>query len=298
MINFSPKDIIANNLTLHTEAFGNPSNPACILVACKQGTARFWSDQFCQYIANQGFFVIRYDHRDVGQSSTIDWEKAPYTMTDMAHDAILLLDGYGIHKAHFIGDSMGGWICQRIGVDYPERVQSLVIISAGPIEITDKTVIPETAQERKEAFDRVHALFAMRKDGTTLDQTVRSYLPIWKQFNADIPLDEEMANNYTFDFLARTTHKDTVDNHERMFQAFLAGMKRTHTLHTIACPTLVIHGDKDFLVQPQLGQAIADAIPNAKMVMIHGMGHTFFNRALEGKIAKLVVEHIKKEKLL
>ena len=93
-------------------------------------TSRFWSDAFCQYLANHEFFVIRYDHRDVGESSEIDWQKAPYAMSDLAKDAIPVIDGYGIKKAHFIGDSMGGWICQRIGVDYPERVLSLIIISA------------------------------------------------------------------------------------------------------------------------------------------------------------------------
>ncbi len=293
MAEFSVKDIIVDNLTLHSESFGNSSNPACVLIACKQGTARFGSNTFCQYIANQDFFVIRYDHRDVGQSSKIDWEKAPYTMADLAHDAIILLDGYGIQKAHFIGDSMGGWICQRIGIDYPERVLSLVIISAGPIEIIDKTVVPETAQKRKEDFDRVHKLFAMRKDGKTLDETVRNYLPIWQALNADVPLDEEMASDYTLDSLTRTTGKNTAQNHEHMFQNFLAHMKRSHTLSTITCPTLIIHGDKDFLVEPQLGKTVADAIPKSTFVMIQGMGHTFFNRVLEEKIAKFAVEHIK-----
>ena len=104
MAAYSQKNIV-NDITLHSESFGNPFYPACILIACKQGTGRFWSDTFCRYLVNQALFVIRYDHRDVGESSEIDWQKTPYTMEDLAHDAILILDGYGIKRAHFIGDS-------------------------------------------------------------------------------------------------------------------------------------------------------------------------------------------------
>jgi len=68
MSKFKNKDIFINDLKLHTEAFGKSSDPACILIAGKMSTARFWTDEFCQYLAQQDFFVIRYDHRDVGES--------------------------------------------------------------------------------------------------------------------------------------------------------------------------------------------------------------------------------------
>ena len=293
MTEFSKKDIVVNNLTLHTETFGNPSNPACLLIACKQGTARLWSDVFCQYLAEQGFFVIRYDHRDVGESSEIDWQKAPYTMQDFASDATLVLDGYGITKAHFVGDSLGGWLCQWIGVNYPERVLSLVIISAAPIEIIEKTEIPLSRQEQ-EMMDTTTKMFMNRKDGETLEETIQSYLPIWRHTNGDFPFDEEMAKDFTRDFLTRTKHKNAGKNHEFMLSAFLATMKPLGILQKINHPTLVIHGDKDTVIPLRLGQAVATAIPKSKFVMIPGMGHSFFNRDLEERIAKLVVEHIKK----
>lgn len=78
MTKFSKKDVFVNHLKIHTENFGNPPNPTCFLIAGKMSTARFWTDAFCQCLTSQGFFVIRYDHRDVGESSEIDWQKAHF----------------------------------------------------------------------------------------------------------------------------------------------------------------------------------------------------------------------------
>lgn len=291
MTKFSKKEIFVNHLQIHTEAFGKSLNPACVLIAGKMSTARFWSDAFCQYLANQGFFVIRYDHRDVGESSEIEWQKTPYTMSDLAKDAISVIDGYGIKKAHFIGDSMGGWICQRIGVDYPEKVLSLVIISAGPIEITKKGLMDLTAVEQ-EFLDRMTKMFLAVKNGKTVEETIQNLLPVWRYANAEIPFDEEMAKAFTIDFLTRTKNKNA-KNHDLMMQEFLAQMKQSNTLSKINRPTLVIHGDKDPIVLLRHGKAVADAIPNAQFVVIHSMGHVFFNRDLEKRIAQLTVGHLK-----
>ncbi|OGN62026.1 MAG: hypothetical protein A3F40_04495 [Chlamydiae bacterium RIFCSPHIGHO2_12_FULL_27_8] len=92
MLKFIIKDIFNKNIKLHTEAFGKPSDPACLLIAGKMSTARFWTDEFCEYLTNQVYFVIKYDHRDVGQSSEIDWEKEAYDMSVLAKDAIEILN--------------------------------------------------------------------------------------------------------------------------------------------------------------------------------------------------------------
>jgi esterase len=176
-------------------------------------------------------------------------------------------------------------------VDYPDKVLSLVIISAGPLEITDATT--QLTKEDQHAIDTTSKMFISRKDGATLDETIQSYLPIWRHCNADIPFDEEMAKEFTRDFLIRTKNKNTGQNHELMMSEFLATMKQLNGLKKINRPTLVIYGDKDPVVPPRCEKSVADAIPKAKLVMIKGMGHTIFNRELEEKIAELVVEHIK-----
>lgn len=291
MSKYSKKDIFIDGLKLHTETFGKISNPACILIAGKMATGRFWSDTFCEYIANQGFFIIRYDHRDIGESSEIDWQKNPYSMSDLANDAILILNNYSIKKAHFIGNSMGGWICQRIGVDYPNRVLSLVIISAGPIELIKKDSFILT-QKEQEILDSTSKLFQNRKEGKNLEENVENFIPIWRHLNAQIPLDEEMAKTFTIDFLTRTKNKNAM-NHDLMMNDFLSKMRGQGVLKKIKAPTLVIHGDKDPVVLLRHGQEVADTIPKAKFVVIPGMGHSFFNKALEEKIAKLIVGQLK-----
>ncbi len=289
---FASCNVKIGDIYLHTESFGNSADPACILIAGKMSTARFWSDAFCQYLAKHGFFTIRTDHRDVGESSQIEWQKTPYSMSDLAKDAISILNCYGIKKAHFVGNSMGGWICQRIGVDYPERILSLVIISAGPIEITENDLMSLTPKEQ-EILDNTSKIFHSVKEGKTADETAQNFLPVWRHLNAEIPLDEEMAKKFTIDFLTRTKNKNA-KNHDLMMQKFLSQMKRLNILQKIERPTLVIHGDKDPVVLPRHGKAVADAIPKSKLVMIKGVGHSFFNQALEEKIAKLVVDHIRK----
>ncbi len=291
MSKFIKKDILANNLKLHTEAFGKSTNPACLLIAGKMSTARFWTYEFCEYLSNQGYFVIRYDHRDVGESSEIDWEKEPYDMSDLAKDAIAILNGYGIEKAHFIGNSMGGWIAQKIAVDFPEKVQSLIIISAGPIEVTKDWETPLSNEEKK-IIDTTMKLFSSRKDGKNLEETIQNFLPIWKYCNGDIPLDEEMAKKFTNDFLTRTKNKNFI-NHEKMMQNFLSSMKKTKNLEKIGKPVLVIYGDKDFVVLPRHEKSVADSIPKSKLIMIKGMGHTFFNQELEMKIETYIVDFLK-----
>jgi len=294
MTAFSKKDIFVNHLKIHTESFGWSSYPACVLIAGKMSTARFWSDTFCQLLAHHGFFIIRYDHRDVGESSEIDWQKTPYTMSDLAKDAISVIDGYGINKAHFVGDSMGGWICQRIGVDFPERVLSMVLISAGPIEITKEGLMTLTASEQ-EFLGHMTKMFLSCKSGNTIDETVQNFLPIWRYSNAEIPFDEALAKDFTIDFLTRTKNKNA-KNHDLMMQEFLAQMKQSDTMAKIDRPTLVIHGDKDPIVLLRHGQAVADAIPNSKFETIKGMGHVFFNHDLEQRIAKLIIDWFKKTK--
>ena len=106
-------------------------------------TCRFWTDAFCKFLASRGFFVIRYDHRDSGESSAVE---QPYELIDLARDAVGILDGYGIEQAHFVGHSMGGFIVQAIALEFPKRTLSICAISAGPISAskeTDATLSPQ-----------------------------------------------------------------------------------------------------------------------------------------------------------
>ncbi|OGN65778.1 MAG: hypothetical protein A2888_00100 [Chlamydiae bacterium RIFCSPLOWO2_01_FULL_28_7] len=184
---------------------------------------------------------------------------------------------------------MGGWISQKIAIDFPERVKS-IIISAGPLEITKEWEIPLSNEEKK-VLDETMKLFSSRKEGKNLEETIQNFLPIWKYCNVDIPFDEEMAKKFTRDFLTRTKNKNFM-NHEKMMQNFLSSIKKTKNLEKIDKPVLIIYGDKDFVVLPRHEKSVADSIPKSKLIIIKEMGHTFFNRDLEQRIVILLVDFL------
>src|SRR5262245_65816170 len=102
----------ANGIDLWCEDFGDPSNPAVLLVMGAGGQGILWPEEFCAALADAGHHVIRYDNRDTGQSTCVDFATAPYTLSDMARDALGVLDAFGIARAPVIGGPMGGMIAQ------------------------------------------------------------------------------------------------------------------------------------------------------------------------------------------
>ncbi|MBA3814177.1 MAG: alpha/beta hydrolase [Alphaproteobacteria bacterium] len=127
---FEQKVIQTNGLEFWTETFGKRENPALVLIMGSGGQGLLWPQKFCEELADKGgFFVIRYDNRDVGLSSTIDYQKSPYTLLDMAKDAVAILDDYDIRKAHVVGMSMGGPIAMLMEAHFPDRVASLTLMA-------------------------------------------------------------------------------------------------------------------------------------------------------------------------
>ena len=125
MLPFSLKHI-----DVWSESLGDPANPTVLLIAGAGAPSTFWFDGFVQGLAYAGYHVIRYDNRDCGYSTHLPMGQNFYTIHDLVKDALGVLDAYGIEQAHIIGHSMGGHIVQAMGISYPERLQSLVIMSA------------------------------------------------------------------------------------------------------------------------------------------------------------------------
>src|SRR5262249_52310836 len=121
--------IEANGVELCTEPFGDPTDPAILLVMGVGGSMLWWEDGFCRMLGDAGRFVIRYDHRDTGRSVTYEPGRPGYTAADMVADAVGVLDGYGVDAAHVVGVSAGGAFAQLLALEFPARVQSLVLIS-------------------------------------------------------------------------------------------------------------------------------------------------------------------------
>lgn len=125
-----PAMVKANGVNIRTESFGNPSDPAVLLIM--HGINADWEDDFCSQLAEGERYVIRYDNRDTGQSVTYPVGKPGYSLADMVKDATRVLDSYGIQRVHLVGASLGGMIAQNAAIDQPGRVLSLTLIMSSP----------------------------------------------------------------------------------------------------------------------------------------------------------------------
>ena len=124
--------IEANGVALCAESFGRPADPAVLLIMGLGGSMLWWEDDFCRVLADRGRFVIRYDHRDTGRSTTYEPGRPGYTGADLVADAAGVLDAHEVAAAHVVGVSAGGGLAQLLALDAPGRVRSLVLISTSP----------------------------------------------------------------------------------------------------------------------------------------------------------------------
>ena len=255
------------------ETFGDPSDPAMLLVMGLATQMIAWHEDFCAELAGRGFHVIRFDNRDVGRSTALRHLPAPtirqlalrskkavsYTLSDMAADAVGLLDHLGIEQAHVVGASMGGMIAQTIAIEHPQRVLSLCSIMsntgsrwAGQPKLATYRVLLAVQPTDREQFIE-HVLKMYRVIGS----------PGFDRDEAD--LREIAARSYD--------RGRNPSGSGRQLAAIIATGDRTERLRTVRVPTVVIHGTKDPLVRPSGGRATAKAIPGARLVTIEGMGH-------------------------
>ena len=285
---------ISSGIQVWTESFGDIQNPACLLISGAMAPARFWIDEFCQQLADAGYFVIRYDHRDIGLSSAVDYIKNPYMLDDLAKDAIAILDAYSIKKAHVIGHSMGGGIAQLLLLDYPTRLLSAVFVSSSVLTNADLNA------KEKETFKKVWAVMLKNKPTKNYAESVGGFMQVYNYLHGDIPVDKDIAEKYIKDMYVRSKPKHIewfekfsievgiVHNHVMAQQNIL---DRTHELKKVQVPVFAIHGKKDCLSLPRLVQEYCvDLIPHAKIHLVPGMGHMILSRELFEHIKDLVVK--------
>jgi pimeloyl-ACP methyl ester carboxylesterase len=255
------------------ETFGDPSDPALLLVMGLATQMIAWHDDFCGELAKRGFHVIRFDNRDVGRSTAMrdlpvptvrqlvlrDSKAAGYTLSDMAGDAVGLLDELGIEKAHVVGASMGGMIAQTIAIEHPERVLSLASIMSNtgsrwtgqPRLATYRLLLGTPPKERDAFIEHVVAMY--RLIGS-------------KGFDRD---EDDLRRMAALSYDRGRNAAGSV----RQLAAIIASGDRTAKLRRLDVPTVVVHGTVDRLVSPSGGRATAKAIPGARFVPIAGMGH-------------------------
>ena len=259
------------SVTLCYETFGDPSDPAMLLIMGLGTQMVAWREEFCRQLVDRGFYVIRYDNRDSGRSTSMKGrpvtlpelvtrkvKKPSYSLAEMADDAIGLLDHLGIQQAHIVGASMGGMIAQHVALRYPGRVLSLASI----MSTTGHRLVgqPKLA---------VMPLFLSKPSGGKEEYMERA-VKLFRAVGAKNGFDEEYVREGAGVAWDRGIN---VSGTGRQLGAITADGNRTKRLKRISAPTVVIHGKDDRLVAPSGGKATAKAIPGARLVMVDNMGH-------------------------
>ena len=266
---------VAAGVELCYQTYGDASGDPLLLVMGLGGPMTWWDPHLCTKLARAGFFVIRYDNRDTGRSSRIRARvtrrqlarafttrraaQAPYTMADLAGDAVALLDHLGIESAHLAGVSMGGMVAQTVAVLHPARVRSLTSIMSTTGRRTVGWQSPQL----------LPLLVAPRRPGR--DAYVQSSAVVWRAIGSpDYPVDPAASRaraEETFD------RGFTAMGVMRQMMAVLTQPDRTLQLRRLRVPTLVIHGLADRMVHASGGRATAAAVPGAELLLVEGMGH-------------------------
>jgi pimeloyl-ACP methyl ester carboxylesterase len=264
-----------NGIKICFETFGVEGDPPLLLVMGLGTQMTGWDDAFCGALADRGLFVIRYDNRDVGLSSksappppavvpptskgmgfTLSSDP-PYTLSTMAADGMALLDHLGLPAAHVVGASMGGMIVQHMAYEYPDRVMSLT-------SIMSTTGAPDVGQATGEALVALITP-APPERSAYIEHSVQS----WKVLSGPL-YDEERTRKRAAAGYDRSFHPL---GSAFQFAAIVADGDRTRQLGRVRCPTLVIHGAADPLINVTGGRATAAAIPSARLLVLDEMGH-------------------------
>jgi len=257
------RTIQASGVELCTEHFGDPADPAILLVMGMGGSMLWWEEGFCRMLARGGRFVIRYDHRDTGRSVTYEPGRPGYTSGDLVADAAGVLDAYAIQAAHVVGVSMGGALAQLLALDFPDRVLSLALISTSPA-LPGERDLPSSADE----FARF--VTTAQVDRSDADSVI-DYLVEYSRVLAGgrRPFDEAALRDLARRDIERALDFRAVQNHE-----VLADDERPRPpLSAIAAPTLVIHGTADPMFPPAHAEALAEEIPESQLLLIEDAGH-------------------------
>ena len=285
----------ANGIRLCYETMGHPEGDPLLLVMGLGAQLISWPEELCELFVAAGFHVIRFDNRDVGLSSYIEGGEGefmpaytsavrgedvevPYRLTDMAADAVGLLDALGIASAHVVGASMGGMIAQTIAIEHPERVRSLTSI----MSTTGETDVGQPTPEALQAL--------LRPPPTDRASAIEAGVASSRVIGSPDDFDEAEAASKAARAYDRAFHPAGT---ARQLLAIVASGSRAEGLRALEVPTLVVHGDADPLVTPSGGIRTAELVPGATLVLIEGMGHDLAPRFWP-RIVDVVAEHARR----
>jgi pimeloyl-ACP methyl ester carboxylesterase len=268
-----------NGVEVCAETFGDRRDPPILLIMGSVASMDWWEDEFCQRLAAGGRFVIRYDHRDTGGSTSYEPGAPDYTGRDLIADALGLLEALEVPSAHLVGMSMGGAFAQVIALDHPERVSSLTLISTS---FADRgfSGLPSMSAETA-------AGFAVARPDWSDREAVIDYSAHLARVSAspsrrfDEARFRELAGHVfdrSRDIEASMTNHHLIDS----------GAPPTRRLEELTVPTLVVHGRDDPVFPFEHGLALAETIPGAELLALEGTGHELPEHAWDTLVPAII----------
>ncbi|MGW7413934.1 alpha/beta fold hydrolase [Streptomyces sp. NPDC054863] len=279
----------APGVRLWAEAVGEAEAPPLLLIMGAQTSGKGWPDEFVDMLAVH-HRVIRYDHRDTGRSSW-PFAQQPYRIVDLAEDAIAVLDGFGVDRAHVVGLSMGGMLTQLLIADHPDRLLSATVVGACALS-TAAYVHPDGTRTPPDQLPgiapEILEMWARPVEDRGLEAELDRRVAHWRALSGDrLPFHPERARALERKIIEHTGHHATSTAHA---DADPSGMDRTEELAKSDVPTLVISSPAEPVFPPPHPQHLAQAIRRTHVVEIPGMGHALPDEVL-APLATAVLEH-------
>jgi len=293
------KVILPSRIQICYETFGRNEDPAVVLNMGNSCDATMWPEQFCQMLAMRGFFVIRFDQRDTGLSTWIDFLEYPYSLMDMVQDIIELLDALKIEKAHIVGYSTGGLISQLLAIHFPRRVLSLVLMMTS----TDLTIKNDAFRgldmsnaklppPKPEFIEGILALLS--KPQNNLKEKIDFLVESFRLGNGSkAPFNADFFYKLFENSLRRVDGKLRKGGHEsnHALATSATPVIQDSEFANISASTLVISGGEDPIFPPPHGEAICKAIQGSKLLLIEEMGH-ILNPVFFEQIVEALADHM------
>jgi len=251
--------------SIYYETFGSPDDPTLLMVNGLGSQCINYDEDWCQMFVDAGFQAVRFDNRDVGLSThytdaPVDERGAAYRVTDMAADAIAVLDAIGVEQAHVIGLSMGGMIVQHLAIHHRDRLLSMVSVMSGTGEDGWGQSTPEAAARLTGA------------PPTDLESSIANHIEGQRIWGSPDCVDEDRWRADAERAFYRAFDPAGVG---RQFFAIVASRGWADELPNVTTPSLVMHGTADTLIDISGGRRTAELIPGATFVVLEGMGHDY-----------------------
>jgi pimeloyl-ACP methyl ester carboxylesterase len=267
-MSISPAEIVqANGVDICVQTFGDPGHPTVLLIMGSSASMDWWEDEFCERLAAGERFVIRYDHRDTGQSVSYEPGAPGYGFGDLVADAVDLLDHFDLTGAHVVGMSLGSAIAQVMALDHPDRVDSLTLIASAPAAPgAEDPDLPAMSEETAARFTTIE-----RPDWSDRDEVIDYVVQLARVSAAESrPFDEEPFRALAGRVFDRTTNiESSFTNHTLIADT---GRLRDR-LAEVSAATLILHGTEDPVIPYDNGVILANEIPTAHVIPLAATGH-------------------------